>query len=352
MKTRSILVGALLAAFTTAAAQAAAFTAGNLVVSRVGDGSVLVNTGGAISLLEFTTAGSAVQTINVATSTLQWSGTASSEGLITLSKDRTSLTVVGYAPPFTGTGSLGNRTDAQAPRNVLTIGTDGSIGTPVAVGAFSGNNIRSGVSDGTGFWLAGGTTGTVYNNGSNTTIQSTVTNTRVVNIFNNNLYFSTGSGANRGIYGFTGTPSAAATATLLISTGATSSPFDFAINDSGTVAYVADTASVFRYTFDGLVWSSTGSVAGLTGVTGLAVDFGLTSDSIFAVTPTTLFGVSYSIGSTTFGTPNTLASAGVNFAFRGLEFSPTVIPEPSAFAAIAGGLALAGVIVGRRRRTA
>lgn len=142
---------AVVLGMSSTAVEAAAFTNGNLVVSRVGNGTTaLVNTGGGISLLEYTTTGSLVQTIEVSTfdgtthTGLQWSGTATSEGAISLSQDGQSLTLVGYNPPFAGSGSLANRTDANAPRAFLTVGLDGTISTRTNIGAYGGNNIRSG----------------------------------------------------------------------------------------------------------------------------------------------------------------------------------------------------------------
>lgn len=346
MKTKTLLLALLAAPLV----HAAAFTAGDLVVSRVGDGtSALVNSGGNISLMEFSTSGSLAQTINVGT--IQLSGTATSEGALALSKDRSTVTIAGYISPFTGTGSLASRTDVQAPRGYVSISAAGTVAAPVAVGAFSANNIRSAVTDSNAAWLAGGNSGTLYNTGSNVTIQSTVANTRVVNIINGNLYFSTGSGT-QGVYGFSGAPTASATATLLL---AQANAYDFTFNAAGTVAYVASNSgaangAITRFTFSGGVWTAGASLsAGVNGVTGLAVDFGVAGDTIYAVTPSNLLSVGYTSG---FGAVNTLATAGTNYAFRGLEFAPSVsaVPEPSSTAALAGGAILGFAALRRRRR--
>jgi hypothetical protein len=58
-------------------------------------------------------------------------------------------------------------------------------------------------------------------------------------------------------------------------------------------------------------------------------------------------------GSTTFGDASVFSATGVDgtFAFAGnsLTFTVTAIPEPSTYAAILGGLVLAGVVYRRRR---
>jgi hypothetical protein len=338
--------------------QADAFIPGNIVVSRVGDGTnALANTGGPISLLEFDSVGALQQTIEISTTItagLQWSGTATSEGAITLSSDGTELTLVGYVPPFTGAGSLPSRTDTDAPRGYVTVGADGVASSPVLVHAYSGNNIRSGVSDGDNVYMAGGNSGTLmWDGSSNTTIQSTVANTRIVNIFDDNLYFTTSSGANRGVYSFSGLPTSTSAPTLFIDTGATSGPYDFSISPTGTLAYIADDRAfasgggIQRWSFNGSVWTldytlSTGLASGLTG---LGVDFSGLDPVIYAVNP----GTFYQITDTGVGSSATvLASAGTNYAFRGVELAP--VPEPATIVLVTAGLCL--VLWRTRRRTA
>lgn len=347
---KSLLIGlaaATLAGITGANAQ---FTLGNLVVSRVGNGTdALANTWGSISLLEYTTAGSLVSTTTVSTyssgtpSGLQWSGTATSEGAISLSSDGTFLTLVGYNPPFTGTGSIAGRSDAQAPRGYLTVDYNQNISAVTTIGAYSGNNIRSGVASADGTYFAGGTSGTIYRDSANTTIQSGKVNTRVANIANATLYISTGSAAGtptgQGIMAFSGLPTSASTPTLII---ATSDAYDFALNSSGDVMYIAKNTSatvgsIERWAFSGSSWSLTHTATGASGVTGLAVNFGSSFDTIYSVNPTTLQKIAWS--SSGFDSSFTsLASAGSNYAFRGLEWTP--VPEPSTYVAAAGLIGL------------
>lgn len=326
----------------------AQFTEGNLIVSRVGDGvSTLANTGGPISLLEFTTTGTLTSTVNISTSVLQWSGLATSEGAISLSEDGKYLTVTGYIPPFTGSGSLANRTDAQAPRGFVNVSYNGTVSGAVAIGAFSGNNIRSGVSSNNGTYFAGGTTGTVYRStAGNATIQSSTPNTRVVNIINGNLYFSTGSGS-PGVYRWTGTPTTATaqSAAIVGLTGQGTSPYDFAFNSLNTIAYIADSnIGVQKFTFDGVAWSHAYNITtSSNGLTGLAVDFSGPNPKIYAVNPSNLWYYE----DTGTGSMTSIATAGSNYAFRGLEFAP--VPEPATWILLTIG-AMA-VILRRKART-
>lgn len=328
-----------------------AFTIGNLVIGRVGDGtSALVNSGGNITVLEVTSSGNLVQSIAVPSGAggLQVSGTATSELALSRSANNQQLVVAGYVPPFTGSGSLSGRTAAQAPRGFVTIAANGTVSsTTTLTGSYSGDNIRSGVTSGTSAWFAGsdGTgSGVVYFDGGNQT-QIQNLNTRVVDIHNGNLYVSTASGTSRGIYGWTGTPTTAGNATYLINTGASSEPFDFVFNDLNTIAYVTNGAVLNRFAFDGSAWNLTHTSGTIgAGLTGLAVDFGGGTDTIYTLNPTTLFGLSFN--GTAFSSSSNLTSAGSNYAFRGLDFAP--VPEPGTWALI--GVGMAFVLWRTRRR--
>src|SRR5207248_2330391 len=100
------------------------FTAGNLVIYQVGDGSTgLVNTGNPVLLSEFTQGGTA-SGFSLALPTLASggnnqliaSGVATSEGMLTLSGDTRFLTLSGYARNLGGTGSLAGTAAATVPR--------------------------------------------------------------------------------------------------------------------------------------------------------------------------------------------------------------------------------------------
>jgi hypothetical protein len=349
----------LLGATMATTAMAASFTAGNLAISRVGDGTnPLVNTGGPVDILEVTTAGSVVQTISipsgVGATSLQWSGTATSEGALTRSPDGTTLALTGYNnAPFTGAGSLSSRTAAEAPRAFGTVDSSGTYafgGIFSGTGTnFSGNNVRSALTDGTNTWAVGGNSGTVLFSPSTTISTTNNVSMRVLGAHNGNLYFSTGSSTN-GIYGLGAFPtSGPVTATLEI---AVTNPYDFAFSPgplvNGSYAYVATIAAngVQRFNYNGTTWTNAYNfTAAGNGLTGLAVDF--STNTIYSVSPTALFSV-VDLGAG--GTMTSVATAGTNYAFRGLEFAPVPVPEPSTLALLGAGAV--GLLVYRSRRKA
>lgn len=338
---------------TTPSAQAA-FTGGNIVVYRVGTGAAgLSNAATAVFLDEYTTAGTLVQSIAVpqadsgANQTLTASGTATSEGQLTRSVDGRYLLFTGYdATP--GTGSVSSSASSTIARVIGRVDLSGTVDTTTTTTAFSGNNIRDVAStNGTDIWAVGGNVGVVYttfgssgSSGAVTVVSNTATNFRTIDIFDGQLYYSSGSGSFRvGSVG-TGTPTTTGqTSANLTGTPTTGSPYSVFFADlTGAVAgvdtlYVADDGAnaILKYSLVGGTWTATGSITasavrGLTGVvSGTNVTlYGTTGGggstgggSIYAFTDATGYNTTAS------GTATTIATASVNTAFRGIALAPT-----------------------------
>src|SRR5262249_10841158 len=159
-----VIVPALIgAAWATAAASGQAFTPGNLVVLQAGvDGgpTALSSAATPLFLKEIDiTDGHVVQTITVPST--GWAadpqrGSATSEGMLSLSADGKRLVFVGYRADA-GTLSVVSTSSANNPRVVAVVNCAGAVDTTTALGdAYTGNNIRSAVSsNGTDIWTAG-----------------------------------------------------------------------------------------------------------------------------------------------------------------------------------------------------
>src|SRR5262245_66463095 len=132
----------------------AAFTAGDLVIYRVGSGTgSLVNTGNPVFLDEYTPAGTLVQSVALPTTAsgaqkqLIASGTATSEGLLTRSTDGQYLVLTGYAADLGGAVNLPTSTSAKINRTVGRVSFAGSIDTSSAfTDVASGSNPRGAIS--------------------------------------------------------------------------------------------------------------------------------------------------------------------------------------------------------------
>lgn len=339
----------------------AQFTQGNLVVLQVNDGvATFTNTGNAIILREFSPLGTPGFSLNVpttGTNALVVSGSATSEGALSLSSNNKYLVFGGYSASTSNTISLASST--IIPRAVSVVDAAGNYSLIALSATFHlGNNIRSATSDGSNnYWSAGGNDGTDYfgTASATTNIQNGITNTRCVNIFTNNLYFSTGSGT-KGVYKIgSGLPvTSGQTNTIVIDetvTGSgTPSPYAFFFNAAQSVCYVADDRSIStgggiqKWVNSSSTWTlaytlGTGS-SSTVGARGVVVDFSGSTPMVYATTAESTNNRIIAIadaGSTSAAT--TIATSTTNAIFRGIAFSPCNIPSISS---VTGGTICAG----------
>jgi hypothetical protein len=344
---------------------AAPFAPGDLVVYRVGDGSTaLVNTGNPVFIDEYSPAGSLVQSLpmptaaNGAQNAFFASGSASSEGALTVSPNGKFIALTGYAGMSVSPTSLAS---SSLPRVVGIVNTtSGAIDTSTAPTDFAvGNNPRSAVTtDGVNIWMAGAAGGvrysTIGNTGSSVMVSASpgASNFRQVNIFGGQLYVDGSSGgATFGAIG-TGVPTAANQPMNLLSgfpQGLSDTihqnPFSYFFADLSTTVpgvdtlYVADDTThpsptpaggIAKYSLVGGSWVQTGSIdetsSNYRGLTGIVQNNGNVTlyatrgtannngSGQFIVSLTDSSGYN---GNLT-GTPTVIAAASSNEAFRGI----------------------------------
>jgi hypothetical protein len=389
---QNLAVAAAMACTLAAAAVSSAgpFTTGNLVVEQLTGTS---SNATPINILEYTTSGSSVQTIAFPSSGSNQqtdSASATSNGYINTYNGYLSVPGQNLVAGTAGAAASNNKVNS-------TLDTSGTVVTRAlfptsGVMPFTGNNYRSSIATtGSTFYAAGtgstNTGGIWYNDGASfiqvsATGAGLVNNMRNVEIYNNQLYFSSSSGTFLGVSSLgTGLPTTAGqSATLQINLGTGGSPYGFVMFDTNADnvldrAYVADdrtnalNGGINRFDFSSGAWSRTSafrfdttsgllssgtSGANIVSIRGLAGTYdSLTSTaSLFATTTETSDNRLISFadsGSLSTSTPfTTLGQAGTNQVFRGVDLVP--VPEPSvvALAAIGGGLA--GLMAWRRRR--
>ena len=389
-----------------APAHAAPFSGGSLVVERIGNGTTtLSSTAFQISVLEVTTAGSLTQTIILPSGTSDPqtdSGSASSDGYLNTYSGFVSVPGYNNAAGTAGVASLNSKVNSLLGTSGTVVTrtlfpTGGPTGTPPS--PFSGNNYRSSIAtSGSTFYATGHSSGSPVTGGAwyfdgtaftqvSSTATGQVTNLRNVEIYNNQLFFSTGSGTTRGVYSIgSGLPTTSGqTATSFINMGTSAEAYGFVLFDTNNdstldLAYVADdrttstAGGINRFNFSGGAWSQTGSafrfdtsssllttstaaaggsLVSIRGLTG-TYDAATSTATLFATTTQTSDNSLISFLDTgslsTSTTFNTLQSAGTNFVFRGVDVSPVAVPEPSTYAIAAmATLGMAGLMRRRRR---
>jgi len=207
-------------ALTSGVAGAAAFTPGNIVVYRIGDGSAaLTGAATAVFIDERTTAGTLVQSIalpvavNGLNQACTAAGTATTEGFLTRSADGQYL-VGGCYAATPGTGTPNASAPGAVPRVVFRVDSAGNVGTTTSIGsATATGNIRGAASsNGTDLWFVTSTGGNHYATLGATTatqISTTATNVRTVQIESGQLYGGSGAGTFRLYTVGTGLPTTA-----------------------------------------------------------------------------------------------------------------------------------------------
>jgi len=369
-------------------AMAGIFGSGNVVVERVGDGTAALSSAAtAVSVIEMSKAGVTKQQLDLPSSgstQVTDSGSATSDGYLNVYNGL--LAVSGYNN-VTGTASVA----ASNTKVGTVIGSDGNVSTATrtlfptsGTMPFTGNNFRSMVATGANTFYASGTatgtpsTGGVWyaNNGSFTQISSTATgqptNMRNMEIYGGNLYTSSSATTGYGVWqvGTGLATTAGQTSTLLINAGSGASTYGFVLfdtNSDGTMdlAYLADDRTTAggglqKWVLTGGTWTNSWSVlvnasgttsttaaVGFAGIRGLAGTWDAVNGAQLFATTTETSNNRVIAFSDTGATPTSftnLASAGTNYAFRGVDL--TAVPAPGA-AALVG---LAGLITGRRRK--
>jgi hypothetical protein len=360
------LLGLLAAAGTVLTAApsvhaATGFTAGDIVVYRVGTGTGALGSGGAAVFLdEYTPSGAFVESVPLPTSTsgsnkpLVASGTATSEGLLTLSPNGQFLAATGYDAAV-GTTKVGSTTSTATPRTVAIINAAGTVNTTTALtDAATGNNVRSAVtSDGTNIWVggaAGGVRSTTIGSSTSTEIVSdpptgtSYKNVREVNIANGQLYTSadpTKAGIDIATVG-TGLPTSGSLTPANLPGLPTSGfdPYGYSFLTLGTgsapdTMYVADNTAgaVDKFALVSGTWTAAGSVS-VPGVIGVAanddgngnvtIDASAsnsagTSGTLSVITDTS------GLGGTLTGSATTPVTLPANETFRGVAFAPGTV---------------------------
>ncbi len=359
------------------------FTPGNIVVARIGDGVLGLNTAAQPVFLEeysYNSSGglALVQTITMPTSAsgnnapFGVSGNSTSEAGLQNTTDGTKLLMPGYAVTPT---TANTQTFGSSNRVIAVISANGTIDTQSGITTGTGYtnmSIRSAASiDGTAFWCSGGTGGgggTGASGGtrylaagsvtsSSVQMSTTAINTRGVGIANGQLYAAgTLNGVSTLYTVGTGLPTTATQTTTVVpgfpttAGGAGAAPtyagFHF-LNMSDTVAnndvlYIVDGRSaqagggVQKWSKVGGIWKQNSRITVGTGtVANITVRKVCDKVYITGTTTTEIVGVIDSAGYNQKPSDSTFASlvtAATNTAFRGIALSPNTIQSSAPLA--------------------
>lgn len=364
---------ALLASIAAAlggAAQASAtsLTPGDVVVERDGNGSgALSNAAGPVFLDEFSPGGLHVAELALPTSTngmnkpLLDSGSATSDGLITLSGNGECVLMIGYDAPL-GTEHVTESKDSD-PRVIAVVKENGEINTSTALTDFANeNNARSATSQeckklyagGNGTRTTGGVLVTEVGKSTGTQLDEDITNLRQVEVAGGQLYASadpTKAGKISIAKVGTGLPTTSKqTITNLSFESEPDEPYAYSfltlgLGSTPDTLYVADNArsSVVKYGLSEGKWVEHGSVEvpEVTGVTandvgGIVTIYATSAGSSGKSGTLYRFEDYTGVNGTLSGVADEIAQAPANEAWRGVAFAPgttighggTAPPEP------------------------
>jgi hypothetical protein len=357
--------------FTTLAAFGADFQPGDLIVLRVGDNITSANTSASVAtfLDEYTLGGSLVQSIALPTAAsganaaLTVAGNSSTEGQILRSADGQYITVMGYntAP---GTAAPSGVAPGTINRVVGLVNVHGAVDTSTALSTstLTGNARGAATDNGTHFWVSTSSGGMHYvgSVGATSATQLGTGNARMPGIFNHQLYASVASsGTGFGISQVgSGLPtSSPTTLSLLPGFNLTQGPSYSAnglymadLNHDNTLdtAWIAEdnnatVGGIQRYSFDGSTWNLSYTLGLGTTFRAVTVDLSGATPLVFGTTS----GSGGSVGNRLVefvdtgasASPITIATASALAGFRGIAFTPSQVPEPSALALFGlGGL--------------
>jgi len=298
--------------------------------------------------------GSLVQTIalpiaiNGSNQPITFSGNSTAEGAVALSADGHYVIVAGYGSAPGVATIKSTATDAGVPRIVARVDKNGAVDTTTELLAYTKTNIRGATSsDGTSFWAVGAgnsSEGPQYallgSDGGSVNLSTQLANIRVAEIFDGQLYISSGSGAFHGVSMVgTGLPTTSGQTIALLPgmPGDAGSAYGFSMLDqdgavSGLdVLYIADdnnngtNGGIQKWVFDGASWTKIATFTDGTtsGYRGLAAYPSGNDIIVLGTTGDGMTVVKYvDDGTNTSPTGTAIATALTNTAYRGIALSP------------------------------
>lgn len=345
----------------------------NLVIARVGGSGSIGPGAEAVSLVQYTPAGAFVNSLALPSSgptALTLEPFANHNGKLHRSSDGRYLTLAGYRADDGDANDPSVASATAVPRVIGRIDGFGNIDTSTALtDAFDGTSIRAAASiDGSSFWIGGDNASGLTTSGgtrfatlgASTTsnisqVQSfgqpqTPDNIRDVQIFDGQLFNSSGSTASVGRNVFqvgSGLPeSGAQTLTAVAPVSANVSSFyflDLSSTEPGLDTLYTSGNNLRKFTKVNGLWVASGIVNSSNAQSNILATVVNGEVLIYQALPERLEVWTDASGYNGLltGSPTTLVTAAANESFRGLAFAP-VIPEPTISALVIGALAVAG----------